>query len=168
MRNFLLSIAIISTFTLAAQQPLPEKPGMTKSPADTAWTQKVVKSKAEWKKVLTKEQFTIAREEGTEKPYTKGNYSDNHDKGIYYCACCGNPLFSSDKKFESGTGWPSFWQPYATKSVGELKDGSLGMERVAVVCQRCDAHLGHVFTDGPKPTGLRYCMNGLAMTFKKN
>jgi len=168
MKTLFFSIAIMATSVLSAQIPLPEKPGMTTSPGDTTWTQKITKTKAEWKKVLSPKQFEITREEGTESPYSKGNFSDNHVKGMYYCVSCGNPLFSSATKFDSGTGWPSFWKPYATKSVKELKDNSLGVERIAVECQRCDAHLGHVFNDGPKPTGLRYCMDGLALTFKKD
>lgn len=168
MKAFLFSIATFGTLILNAQQPLAEKPGMVKSPADTTWTQKITKTKAEWKKVLTPKQFEITREDGTEPPYTKGNYSDNHEKGMFYCASCGNPLFSSATKFDSGTGWPSFWRVYSTKSVNEQKDNSLGTERTAITCKRCDAHLGHVFDDGPKPTGLRYCMNGLALSFKKD
>lgn len=137
------------------------------SPADTSWKTKVKKSEIEWRKVLTADQFTIARKEGTEPPFTKNNFNDNHEKGMYYCVACKNPLFSSSKKFDSGTGWPSFWQVYSSKSVDQSKDKSLGMVRNAISCQRCGAHLGHVFNDGPKPTGLRYCMNGLVMTFVK-
>jgi peptide-methionine (R)-S-oxide reductase len=167
MRSILFSIAAFVSLALNAQQPLPEKPGMTTSPGDTTWTQKVIKTKAEWQKVLTHQQFNITREDGTEPSFTKGNFNDNHDKGVYYCVCCGNPLFSSANKFDSGTGWPSFWRVYSTKSVTTHKDSSLGEERIAVSCKRCDAHLGHVFNDGPNPTGLRYCMDGLALSFKK-
>ena len=137
------------------------------NPADTTAKAKVVKTNAEWKKTLTADQYSITREEGTERPYTKNNFNDNHEKGMYYCVSCRNPLFSSVNKFDSGTGWPSFWHTYSGNSVKESKDGTLGMERTAVSCKRCDAHLGHVFNDGPKPTGLRYCMNGLALMFVK-
>jgi peptide-methionine (R)-S-oxide reductase len=125
---------------------------------------RVVKTDDEWRKLLDRESFVVTRHEGTERPYS-GKYNDNHADGIYRCICCETALFDSKTKFESGTGWPSFWKPISSANVREISDSSLLMRRTAVECSRCDAHLGHVFDDGPDPTGLRYCMNSVSLSF---
>jgi peptide-methionine (R)-S-oxide reductase len=127
---------------------------------------KVIKTDDEWRKQLSPGEFDITRHADTEIAYT-GRYWNLHDKGLYRCICCDNALFSSTTKFESGTGWPSFWQPIASENVRSIRDNSIGIVRTAVACTECDAHLGHVFDDGPQPTGLRYCMNSASLKFVK-
>jgi peptide-methionine (R)-S-oxide reductase len=132
----------------------------------SAQVQKVIKSDDEWMKQLDQLTFQVTRKEATERAFS-GQYWNLHDKGLYRCICCNNALFSSDTKFESGTGWPSFWAPIAKENIRTSSDFALGVERTAVSCKQCDAHLGHVFEDGPPPTGLRYCMNSVSLKFVK-
>jgi peptide-methionine (R)-S-oxide reductase len=127
--------------------------------------EKVTKTEAEWRDQLTPEEYHVAREAGTERPFS-GRYVNEKRPGTYHCVGCGLPLFDAATKFESGTGWPSFYQPIAPSNVTEHEDRSLFMRRTEVLCARCDSHLGHVFPDGPRPTGLRYCMNSLSLTFE--
>lgn len=159
---------------VVAQTPAPKDsaaggtvtPASAAPPSTNSVPEKIVKSEEEWQKLLTPEQFRVCRKKGTERAFT-GSYWNLHDDGIYQCVACGLPLFSSDTKFESGTGWPSFWTPISTNFVGTLEDSSFFMRRVEVHCARCQAHLGHVFPDGPKPTGLRYCINSVSLKFEK-
>src|SRR5687768_5396671 len=175
MRN-LVAAAILSALALGCERPRAVQAADTKKETTTAaapstksanvMTTKVVKSDEEWKKQLTPEQYKITRKKDTERAFTGPNWN-NKEKGTYRCVCCGQELFSSDHKFDSGTGWPSYGQPIEPKAVATEEDNTFFTKRTEVLCSRCDAHLGHVFEDGPKPTGLRYCINGHAMTFEK-
>ena len=158
-RNSLFSLAAIPALLAGARGLL------LSSPAHAARAYEVVKTDAEWKKLLTPNQYSVLRKAGTETPYTSPLNKEKRP-GTFACAGCAQPLFASSTKFESGTGWPSFYQPIAKTAVVEESDTTLFMKRTEVLCSRCGGHLGHVFDDGPKPTGLRYCMNGVAMNFK--
>lgn len=128
---------------------------------------KIIKSEEEWRERLTPEQYKVTREKGTERPFS-GEYHNSKDKGTFHCVCCGSELFHSDHKFESGTGWPSFSAPANEENIKQQPDNSFGMQRVEVMCNACDAHLGHLFPDGPKPTNLRYCINSASLVLKKD
>ena len=132
-----------------------------------AMSDKFEKSETEWKGCLSPEEYRVLREKGTEMAFT-GKYYKHKEKGVYVCAACGNELFSSESKYDSGSGWPSYWQPISEEAVEFKKDASLGMERTEVLCGKCGSHLGHVFEDGPKPTGLRYCINSVSLDFEKD
>jgi peptide-methionine (R)-S-oxide reductase len=148
----------------AQEKPASSAAAKEKEKADEKPVQKITRPDNEWKRILTPTQYYVLRQQGTERAFTGATWN-NKRKGTYVCAGCGLPLFTSDTKFESGTGWPSFWQPIQKNHVHEKEDNTYGMRRVEIECARCDGHLGHVFDDGPKPTGLRYCMNSAAMKF---
>ncbi len=130
-------------------------------------TKKIIKTDEQWRQDLTEEEFVVCRQKGTERPYS-GEYYDSKDEGTYLCRCCGEPLFSSSAKYDSGSGWPSFYRPATDSGVEEAQDSSLSMSRTEILCSRCGSHLGHVFPDGPQPTGLRYCVNSLSLKLEKN
>jgi peptide-methionine (R)-S-oxide reductase len=169
-RYFLSSSLVVGVCAALSKVPfataLLQNPGRSKDSEGDKGIKKVIKTDAEWKQLLTTEQYNIMRQKGTEAPYSSP-LNDIHEKGTFECAACELPLFSSATKFDSGTGWPSFWAPIKKGNVREQFDNSLSMIRTEVLCARCDAHSGHVFDDGPKPTGLRYCMNGVALKFVK-
>ena len=170
MKLAIYTVLLLSAFTACAQRPAAPLADGNPSHFDLSSfpkaTDKVTKSDAEWRALVPADAYDVLRDEGTERPFT-GSLLKNHQTGIFTCAACGNPLFASDTKFESGTGWPSFWAPIEKGRVIEKPDNSIGMSRTEVVCGRCGSHLGHVFDDGPQPTGLRYCMNSVALGFVK-
>jgi peptide-methionine (R)-S-oxide reductase len=168
MRAFIQSLPSLVILCLApACHLLPSADAQGPAMSDkSAKVYPVQHTDAEWRKLLTPEEYKVLRQEGTEPPFHNA-YFDAHKKGVYVCAACGQVLFSSDDKFESGTGWPSFWEPVDPTHVEEVTDGTLGMRRTEVRCSRCGSHLGHVFDDGPKPTGLRYCMNSAALKLQE-
>lgn len=159
----LIACLLAGAVALAQETKSKEKPAAKK---EKKVIEKVVKTDEEWQQILSPLQFNILRKKGTERAFT-GEYWNNHEDGVYVCAACGLELFAAKHKFDSGTGWPSYWQPIAKENVATETDNSHGMQRVEVLCARCGGHLGHIFDDGPRPTGLRYCINSVSLKFVK-
>ena len=166
-RNFISTALAVGAFAAVSNLPAVSASFSKKGNQHSSkGIKRVTKTNEEWKRILTPEQYSVAREAGTEAPFSSP-LNDIHERGVFECVACELPLFSSQAKFDSGTGWPSFWQPIAKENVREQVDKSLSEARTEVLCARCDSHIGHVFEDGPRPTGLRYCMNGVALKFVK-